>query len=675
MSTDHIKIPDIEPIVRYTAGGTQTVFTYPFPVFASEDLAVYLDGAKQSSGFTISGAGETAGGTVTFDSAPVNGTVVTLSRELSIERITDFLEGGDFSAASINNELDYLIAALQQVNRENDVMLKYSDHEMPGAAQLPGKTLRANKALGFDGNGDPVALSLEGSMAAPDFTASGTGAVTRTSHDKFSDLVSVKDFGAAGDGLTDDTLAIQQALAAHNSVLLPKGLYLISGTIALGAGQSLIGLGNQSVIKCQSNGFNAVEIQESFNIIQNLKIEGGSAAVKLFGDTGPCMQNSITDIEITGAETGILLDGHSDSARPCKGNSFARILIDQPGVHGVHLTKTGAGSAPASNRFYGVRVRSNGAATAGSGFYVAYGANANSFIDCEADVNGASADSCMRVGANAAVTFLVNLHTVSGNLVPNVKLDAGSSDTSIINLHGESDGAAIEDNSGGSYHALNAGMPEKNTLRKTTASDLKATLMRYDTEFINTPGTTALDLSHSMHIVDATGGAVTLELPAAASAPGAEIAVKKSDDTGNIITITENGGPGPDGKSLPLGGPNDYAVLISNGAEWFIKSSNRMAGNTRFIDSSGTVDIDMAVDTYLVSSFGGALTTRLPPANAPAAIGRTVTIKKTDSSANTVTVSEQGGNGPDQSSQVLSAQYDAVTVVSNGANWFVVSKL
>ena len=75
-----------------------------------------------------------------------------------------------------------------------------------------------------------------------------------------------------------------------------------------------------------------------------------------------------------------------------------------------------------------------------------------------------------------------------------------------------------------------------------------------------------------------------------------------------------------------------------------------------------------------VSSFGGTLTTRLPPANAVEAIGRTVTIKKTDVSFNVVTVTEQGGSGPDGFAQPLNSQYEAITVVSNGAQWYIVSK-
>ena len=94
----------------------------------------------------------------------------------------------------------------------------------------------------------------------------------------------------------------------------------------------------------------------------------------------------------------------------------------------------------------------------------------------------------------------------------------------------------------------------------------------------------------------------------------------------------------------------------------------------RYAEASGTYDIDMAVDVYLISSYGGAVTARLPPANATEAIGRMVTIKKTDPSVNAVTVTEQGGNGPDQSSQTLSSRYESITVIANGAQWYVVSK-
>ncbi len=673
--TSHIKIPAIEPVVRYLADGVQDTYVYPFPIFASEDLSVYLDGAKQISGYDISGAGNTTGGRITFDTPPEEDVVIVLARKMLIERTSDFIQGADFSAKSINTELDYLVASLQQVQRENDRMLQYSDYEMPGVATLPDKDVRKNKALGFDGEGNPVAVSLEGSMAAPDYTASGSGAVTRTSHDKFGDAVSAKDFGAQGDGLTDDTLAIQQALTAHDSVFLPSGDYLITGPIALREKQSLYGTGAASRLKCNTTSFDAVRIIGGFTRLHNLAIDGGDRGVLLYGYESACVQNTISDIQIIGANIGIELDGYTNAEKPCYWNNFTNILIESFGQHGVYLKTSGAGDTPNANRFARVRSYSKGTASTGSGFYIESGALNNSFIDCEANVNGASADSCFRIGAGASDTLILNLLTESNNLTSNLKLDNGSTDSFILNLIAMSDGAAIEDNSGGQYNALNAGYPDKNTLRKTAVTDLKAALMRYDTEYIDSAGTTLLDLSHTIHIVNAINGDITLDLPTASSDNnGAVITVKKVDQSDNIVIIDEDGGDGPDGTPLKLGEHNDYATVISNGAAWYVIASNRAPGSTQYIDATGTVDIDMAVDTYLVSSYSGALTTRLPPADAAEAIGRTITIKKTDPSSNAVTVTEQGGAGPDLSSQSLSSRYDAITVVSNGAQWYVLSK-
>jgi len=671
--TDHIKMPDVAPLTRDVANGTQTVFSYPFPIFASEDLKVYFDGAPQYSGFDVAAAGETGGGTITFDAAPPAGTILTLERRLPLERMTDFLEGGDFSAQAINNELDYLTGSIQQVDRDLSPMLRYSDHETPANVILPDRASRAGKALGFDGDGNPVPVSLEGSMASPDYTAVGTGAVLRTSQDKFAESVSVKDFGAMGNGLHDDTLAIQKALAAHDSVSLPPGTYLISSTITLGERQSLIGAGQVSVLQCSGSGFNAVEIVADFATLSSLRISGGNIGVKLYGRDRPCVQTSVTDVTIFGPVIGVQLDGYTNASQPCYWNNFTRVLVEQPSLHGIHLTKSGAGDTPNANKFHACRVYSHGADITGHGIYVEYGSYNNAFIDCEANVKG-TAQGCFTMGANSYKTLLINPYCESSNSVPNVKLVAGSDETAIYNLLSASDGAAIWDLSGGKYTAYNAGFPNKNRLQRTTVVDMNATLQRYDTEFIDTHGTITLDLSHSVHLVSSFGGALTVKLPNAGNAVGVMMVVKKTDTSGNVITVTEDAGNGPDGRSYYLGAENDFVQVLSNGAEWFVISSNRAPGNTRFYDGSGTYDIDMAVDTYLISSFGGALTARLPPANAAISIGRTVTIKKTDPSSNVITVTEYGGSGPDGDGQPLNAQYKAITVVSNGAQWYIVNK-
>jgi hypothetical protein len=154
---DHIVIGDIRPRVQYTADGTQTAFTYPFPIFAPADLKVYLGEALQGAGFTVNGAGQSAGGTVTFAAAPAAGTRVTLVRALAIARTTDFQEGGAFRAKTLNDELDRQTAFIQEVGERIERAIVAAPTESAAPLVLPPPALRANAYLGFDAAGTPIA--------------------------------------------------------------------------------------------------------------------------------------------------------------------------------------------------------------------------------------------------------------------------------------------------------------------------------------------------------------------------------------------------------------------------------------------------------------------------------------------------------------------------------------
>jgi hypothetical protein len=84
------------------------------------------------------------------------------------------------------------------------------------------------------------------------FLQAGTGAVTRTAQAKMRDTVSVKDFGAVGDGVADDTAAITAALAAADDVFVPPGTYLISSTISIAQFKVFRGVGYKSRLSANS---------------------------------------------------------------------------------------------------------------------------------------------------------------------------------------------------------------------------------------------------------------------------------------------------------------------------------------------------------------------------------------------------------------------------------------
>lgn len=61
---------------------------------------------------------------------------------------------------------------------------------------------------------------------------------------------SVLDFGAAGDGVQDDTAALEAAIASGKPVYLPMGVYRLSRTLTLGADTAFMGLQCARTILC-----------------------------------------------------------------------------------------------------------------------------------------------------------------------------------------------------------------------------------------------------------------------------------------------------------------------------------------------------------------------------------------------------------------------------------------
>jgi len=277
---EHIRIGDIAPRVQYVANGAQNAFVYPFPIFEPGDMDVHVDGLAVATGYAISGAGSSEGGLVTFARPPANGAKVVLRRRLVMERVTDYQPNGVLRANTLNDELDRQMAALQELREGLSGALRQGPGEVGARLELPMRPARANRLLGFDSLGDLATFSRgEASLSAP-----FPGAIPRTVEDKLAERLSARDFGAVGNGISDDGPALQAAMNAAGAsgkfLKIGEGTYRstipltlpgsAAGLIMLGAilydgagGEAALTLGDGGAIR------NRTKVYQGLRVLRN----------------------------------------------------------------------------------------------------------------------------------------------------------------------------------------------------------------------------------------------------------------------------------------------------------------------------------------------------------------------------------------------------------------------
>lgn len=214
-----------------------------------------------------------------------------------------------------------------------------------GSATLPtGPT-----GYAYTGNGASAA-TFQG------FLQTGASAVTRTWQAKAADIFSVKDFGATGDGTTNDTAAIQAAInaaatAGGGQVYLPPGTYRLNSGISwtasnihlVGSGQGvtiiLANFATGNVISVGSSGTNPASCSiRRMNFRSNVARSSGAGI--LFTQTFNC---SIEDVTFDNDSPSyyyidIQIDGYANNFINvlrrviCRGNNaYAAIVIGANG--------------------------------------------------------------------------------------------------------------------------------------------------------------------------------------------------------------------------------------------------------------------------------------------------------------------------------------------------------
>lgn len=157
---------------------------------------------------------------------------------------------------------------------------------------------------------------------AATYNAAGdiTGSIARTAQAKFSDIVSVKDFGAVGNGVADDTAAIQAAITSFTGGLtgvglyFPKGIYVTSSTLIIGDKQNMYMVGegvNTTVIKP------TISVPVVFSFGSSSTANQGISGMKILCSAGNsntavrvqnCQNFFFNGMGIDGANIGLIVD-------------------------------------------------------------------------------------------------------------------------------------------------------------------------------------------------------------------------------------------------------------------------------------------------------------------------------------------------------------------------------
>jgi hypothetical protein len=405
--------------VVHIANGSSVFFSSaPIEGLAADNVVVTLTSTGGvtttqvlGTDYTLSSAG------VTFTTAPAAGTVVTIRRVVELLQPDEFPTNSPFPAEVAENRFDQVVFGLQQAADNLARAFQYGPMDASATPVLPVPAARASRLLGFNAAGGIQLYPVEAGTAQGVFLQDGAGAVLRTVQSKFTEMLSVADFGAAGDGQTDDTNAIQAAFNAASSlgrmVLIPPGTWNVSSTVTLlGGARGLImqgairytGAAPTSVLVLGSGGAtrNGEKLYVGLDVFRATQSDWSSEA-----DIGITVRN---------------VDASTIELRRVQGFTIGmRTLGDQRGVEdstfflgrivdnkiGLDIWCATASAWNTSNRYYGGHFAcSSGVNASQDRFGVRFGKAPGAYNNHNRHVFDAPNFELQQAGGNVAIPFL-----------------------------------------------------------------------------------------------------------------------------------------------------------------------------------------------------------------------------------------------------------------------------
>ena len=396
--------------VSYSGDGSTAVFAYTFKIFDADELVVLTrvdaTGVETTetlnTAYIVDGVENANGGNVTFkyntgnpsdpnysvtDYRPQTGETLVIKRVVSLTQTTDYTPNDPFPAQVHEESLDKLTFMNQQQQEEIDRSFKFPETDT-GTASIPTASVRANKYLGFDADGDVIAVegtssditvSTYGQTLIDDADASaarttlGLGSVATLSS---IPTANITDANVTTAKIADSAVTTAKINnAAVTSAKLASGLAFVAGMLMPYAGSSaptgwLLCYGQSLSRTTYADLFTAIGTTygsvdgDSFNApdlrgrtIAGQDDMGGSSANRLtdqtgglngdtLGATGGAETHILTEAQLPAHNHGTVVTNVSASSSTNTGDGINRIRLT-----GINQTKsaTSTGSDEAHN--------------------------------------------------------------------------------------------------------------------------------------------------------------------------------------------------------------------------------------------------------------------------------------------------------------------------------------
>ena len=385
-----LTISDSEPRRQYTGNGVQTAFSANFEFRAASDVVCNVDGVVKTlnTDYTLTGAGVSGGGTLTFSVAPANGAIITIYRDMPIARTADqYASYGQIPAEVLEQDLDDITMKMQQLEvllgRASRVSMV--EAVTSSAMEWPEKTSRLGKYARWNSStgaleaaseltaGTTLSQSTIGAALYPRTAAEISAGVTPSAYyyqPGEQQRGDIRRYGVTtASSASAVASAVQSALAAHGYAFIPAGDWNWNPVLFTGTRQRIYGDGLRT----------------------QLILNGAITGIDFDGYAG-CEVSDLVMYSTNSSAVGIDIGPNAGASRFAHWWRLKRVMVigNTPNWATTSLATTRAGLTDGirvQTAFYGHAEQCEVSYSNGNGFRLYDRANGNTFTGCHARDN------------------------------------------------------------------------------------------------------------------------------------------------------------------------------------------------------------------------------------------------------------------------------------------------